>query len=366
MHECAVVVAHPDDESLFFGGVIARRRDVRWHLICVTDGSGGGDPAVRSLELRAACHDLGIEKVDELRFPDRTRRPLAVDKLVPVLRATVSAHMVVTHSIHDVHPHHQQVLLACCLAFGCERVSMYDPCIPLNGADQRQKRSLLASSYPSQFRSEELMRRYEWWLEGVRAPDLSVLDRLPLDARLLPDALWNTALTSELVSYPTRPCAVVDLTSVNVSLPLSDAVVAVDQARQRDVAGCLVHTIAERVLAAGKPHHMAWFVGLRSILEHAAAQRLLTVFVGKSGQPESAWISVDANWHLALRDAQAPTDQTTLAALECAACLSGAKSLWLPPDDPLVDVAEAAHPERISWGTSRPAPLARVLWATLP
>jgi LmbE family N-acetylglucosaminyl deacetylase len=78
------VLAHPDDESLGFGGTLARYADegVETYLVTATRGEAGrfgslgksGDPVevggVREAELRAAAAVLGIREVSILGYPD--------------------------------------------------------------------------------------------------------------------------------------------------------------------------------------------------------------------------------------------------------------------------------------------------------
>src|SRR5215831_16328280 len=78
------VLAHPDDESLGFGGTFAKYagEGVETYLVTATRGERGrfgpqgerGDPLevgrVREAELRAAAIVLGIREVSVLGFPD--------------------------------------------------------------------------------------------------------------------------------------------------------------------------------------------------------------------------------------------------------------------------------------------------------
>ena len=78
------VLAHPDDESLGFGGTLARYavEGVETYLVTATRGEAGrlgslgksGDPVevgrVREAELRAAADVLGIREVSILGYPD--------------------------------------------------------------------------------------------------------------------------------------------------------------------------------------------------------------------------------------------------------------------------------------------------------
>ena len=78
------VLAHPDDESLGFGGTLAKyaAEEVEIHLVTATRGERGrfgplgkgAEPAevgrVREAELRAAAAVLGIHDVSILGYPD--------------------------------------------------------------------------------------------------------------------------------------------------------------------------------------------------------------------------------------------------------------------------------------------------------
>jgi len=103
------VLAHPDDESLGFGGTLARysSEDVETYLVTATRGERGrffspdreAEPAevgrVREAELRTAAAVLGIREVSILGYPDG-----AVDQIDP---ATAIAEIV--QHIRRVRPH---------------------------------------------------------------------------------------------------------------------------------------------------------------------------------------------------------------------------------------------------------------------
>lgn len=80
-HSLLAVFAHPDDESLACGGLLAWCADhgAAVSLLCVTHGEGGPGPAgappdllrmTRATELRAAARVLGIGRVILLDHPD--------------------------------------------------------------------------------------------------------------------------------------------------------------------------------------------------------------------------------------------------------------------------------------------------------
>ena len=103
------VLAHPDDESLGFGGTLARyaAEGVETYLVTATRGECGrfgslgrsGDPIevgrVREAELRAAAAVLGIREVSVLGYPDG-----ALD----TVQADIAIRTIVTH-IRRIRPH---------------------------------------------------------------------------------------------------------------------------------------------------------------------------------------------------------------------------------------------------------------------
>jgi len=104
-----VVLAHPDDESLGFGGTLARyaAEGVETYLVTATRGERGrfgpqgktADPVevgrVREAELRAASATLGIRELSILDYPDG-----AVDQV-----DAAAATLTITHHIRRVRPH---------------------------------------------------------------------------------------------------------------------------------------------------------------------------------------------------------------------------------------------------------------------
>ena len=119
-----LVFAHPDDESVFAGGLACRTvaEGGRVALCTATPGDHGkaGDPpvcprenlwTVRQAELMAACAELGIATVRVLGYPDRGLASAPADtirrQLVEVIRAT-RPHVVVSFDPNgsNLHPDH--------------------------------------------------------------------------------------------------------------------------------------------------------------------------------------------------------------------------------------------------------------------
>ena len=108
MNKLLAVLAHPDDESLGFGGTLARyaAEGVETYLVTATRGERGrfgalgkqGDPQevgrVREAELRAAASVLGVREVTILGYPDT-----GVDKV----EADIAIRAIVSH-IRRIRP----------------------------------------------------------------------------------------------------------------------------------------------------------------------------------------------------------------------------------------------------------------------
>lgn len=110
-----MVVAHPDDETLFFGGLIMSKPDENWRIIVATDGNADGRGADRKQELQQACRHLGTDNVVQLSFPDVYENRLDVERLQAELQKhSENVTQVYTHGpIGEYgHPHHQDVSFA--------------------------------------------------------------------------------------------------------------------------------------------------------------------------------------------------------------------------------------------------------------
>lgn len=110
-------VAHPDDETIFFGGLILRRLRERrpWKIVCVTSD---GD-LERHKQFLKACRALGVDDCEWWGFPDRYEKRLPVEQLVERLRELPAPAEIFTHGIVGEygHPHHQDVSYAVHTAF---------------------------------------------------------------------------------------------------------------------------------------------------------------------------------------------------------------------------------------------------------
>jgi LmbE family N-acetylglucosaminyl deacetylase len=114
-----LLVAHPDDETIFCGGLLQMYRRRPWKVICVTDGNADGEGGKRKQDFLTACKDLKANDCVMWDFPDQFNSRLDLARLEALLR-TETPSEVFTHGILGEygHPHHQDVCLAAHRAFG--------------------------------------------------------------------------------------------------------------------------------------------------------------------------------------------------------------------------------------------------------
>ena len=113
-----LVVAHPDDESIFFSGLLMNERTLPWKVVCVTDGNADLAGSKRTDQFKKACQLLKV-KAEQWDFPDRFEARLDTEKLTQNLRNLETPAVVYTHEILGEygHPHHQDVSYAVHRAF---------------------------------------------------------------------------------------------------------------------------------------------------------------------------------------------------------------------------------------------------------
>ncbi len=114
--QALVVVSHPDDEALFFGGLMLTKK-FNWHVICVTDGNADGLRNERRIQFRQSCKVLGVKTAECWNFSDIFEKRLDISKLESKLRLIEKVKKydsVFTHGILGEygHVHHQDVSYA--------------------------------------------------------------------------------------------------------------------------------------------------------------------------------------------------------------------------------------------------------------
>ena len=151
-----LVVAHPDDETIFFGGLLLSQRSLPWHVICLTDGNADGRGDERKKEFAAATKLLGVKKAEHWSYLDKFPDRLPVDEIVARLRALPLPKEIYTHGPLGEygHPHHQDACLATHRAFG-KAAKIYSPAwncpvdkvVKLTEAQFRKKTKAFAEIY---------------------------------------------------------------------------------------------------------------------------------------------------------------------------------------------------------------------------
>ncbi len=107
--------AHPDDLEYGCAGTLIRhaRRGDHVYLVIVTDGSAGGDPALRRAEQEEAGRLIGAKEVFFLDYPDtlfECNRE-SIMRIEDIVRR-VNADTVLTHWVEDTHQDHRNIARA--------------------------------------------------------------------------------------------------------------------------------------------------------------------------------------------------------------------------------------------------------------
>lgn len=120
--ESLVVVAHPDDETFYFGGLILAELGPRADVVVVTDGDFAGRGAERLRRFGEAAGRLGARSAVSWGYADQRLFHLPVEEIEARLRALGGSgpyRSVFTHSPHGEYGHlqHMDVSLAVHRAF---------------------------------------------------------------------------------------------------------------------------------------------------------------------------------------------------------------------------------------------------------
>lgn len=193
-----VITAHPDDEMLWFGGILLRHPHIHWSIACLTHGHN----TPRGQDFAEVCRRLGAE-CRQFALPDERNSLLeesAVDRALTVLMEAGPWPLVLTHNRRGEygHPHHRQVSRmvrerwpsAIESGFGAEAITAS---VLLRPVDLRRKRSLL-DCYRAD-RKHQRLRLYSAWdldFEPICLPRYSRAEELGLTAlEPLPRTSWR-------------------------------------------------------------------------------------------------------------------------------------------------------------------------------
>jgi N-acetylglucosamine malate deacetylase 1 len=121
------IVAHPDDESLFAGGTLARlaRNGAAVHVLALSDGvtsrvvTQEGDESRRRRHFAEACQVLGVTYEAWNVFPDQqsdTVPQLLINREVELALHNHQPRMIFTHHVGDLNLDHRRVAEAVLVA----------------------------------------------------------------------------------------------------------------------------------------------------------------------------------------------------------------------------------------------------------
>lgn len=107
-----IIVAHPDDEALFFSSILDHRT-LEKHVICITDGNADGRGAERDHEFKKCMEFFNVESFEKFNLPDRYDEGLDQSFLEEKLKQSFENYLekdslIFTHGpFGDYgHPHH--------------------------------------------------------------------------------------------------------------------------------------------------------------------------------------------------------------------------------------------------------------------
>lgn len=117
-----LICAHPDDETIFFGGLLLQHPG-EFKVALVTDANADGRGQERMNEFQTALKKLGVTEFAMLGFPDIYEKRINHKELINALKNELHANYqeVYTHNILGEygHPHHQDISYIVHQIFSC-------------------------------------------------------------------------------------------------------------------------------------------------------------------------------------------------------------------------------------------------------
>ena len=213
-----VIVAHPDDESIYFSGLMLQNRTLPWKVICITDGGADGQAQRRLNQLSRACESLTVDALEHWDFPDIFEQRLDITQLSERLNKLQKPHQIYTHGIIGEygHPHHQDVSYAVHKVWS-QKVDVYSTaynCFPdikidLTRSGYDHKTHILSQIYGSEINrfahlvpgtSCEGFTRVEW--TEVQAIYQALTTKEPLNVEKLNKYKWLARHIQTTLSHP--------------------------------------------------------------------------------------------------------------------------------------------------------------------
>jgi LmbE family N-acetylglucosaminyl deacetylase len=261
------ILAHPDDEALAMGGVLARyaAEGVETYLMTATSGERGwlGAPGehpgerrlaqIREAELRAAAEILGIRGLSLLRYPDgalATAEPAAVIGRIARAVRQIRPQVVVTFGPDGVTGHPDHVAIS-----------------------QLTTGALLCAADPS-YRTPEGEATHRvaklYYLAPTRA-GLDLYDRIFGDSAMSVDGLrravpgWpEWSISAGIASRPYAQQVWRAVSCHRSQLPMLDALAALPAATHEKLWGLTTFYRAYSLVNAEQQHEIDLFAGLRA------------------------------------------------------------------------------------------------------
>lgn len=206
MKRALVVVAHPDDELIYFGNTIMKNPDVEWHVVCVTDGNGQGTGYRRINSFKSCCQELGVFRTYFLHLLDvfsaHLNRKLISDGLRTIFEDTYFD-FVYTHNVDEWHWHHREVAVAVGNMFKQVWVPIKTANPPLRSLPNSRKAELFERHYSDQIDNADSAIR-DYWSENLVKSELTLLDCLPADRFNLSDEMHLVVRDHPVYTF--RPC----------------------------------------------------------------------------------------------------------------------------------------------------------------
>ena len=161
-----MVVAHPDDETLFGGGELLKHMG-EYKVICLDYGNH----TVRHKEFISAMEKLGVEKWEHLDgTPYKSSVSYNESILIPKLQRVLDEQnweRVVTHNQGGEYGHYRHIGTHNVMARLCpDKLWVFDTCYkePLHEQVRILKGRILESCYPSQ---KQVLRWFKWDCERI-------------------------------------------------------------------------------------------------------------------------------------------------------------------------------------------------------